>query len=118
MPVCKACQIRFPLKKIIDGKRRNLAGRSYCLTCSPFGQHNTSKIEISGKRIYTCASCNKEYSKDRNRDRIGQTYTFCSTCYTRKRRNDMKRELVKLLGGKCKNCGYDKPKSLAFHHKD
>lgn len=44
MPVCKKCGDQFPVKPLIDGTRRNFQNRKYCLSCSPFGQHNTAKL--------------------------------------------------------------------------
>lgn len=44
MRVCKKCQQPFPIQVIIQGRERNLGSRSYCLICSPFGAHNTAKL--------------------------------------------------------------------------
>ena len=45
MPTCKKCQANFPNRIKIDGKEKNLGNRSYCLDCSPYGEHNTKKLE-------------------------------------------------------------------------
>ena len=37
MKICKKCGNHFGPTIVIDGKRRSLTGRSYCLDCSPFG---------------------------------------------------------------------------------
>jgi len=43
----------------------------------------------------------------------------CSTEYRRNGRRRHKLKLIKLLGGKCMRCGYDKcPAALEFHHLD
>lgn len=41
MKICEACGEEFPGVVLIDGIRRNLGSRKYCLICSPFGFHNT-----------------------------------------------------------------------------
>ena len=38
MPTCKRCQKSFPSTVIIDGKRRSLTSRYYCLECNPYGE--------------------------------------------------------------------------------
>jgi len=43
MRTCKNCNEKLLATFIIDGKRRNLAHRKFCLNCSPFGSHNTRK---------------------------------------------------------------------------
>jgi len=104
MPICRMCHIRFPTRKIINGKVRNLQNRKYCLECSPFGSGNTRKLEIprKGKR----KRCKKSfYSKEKCRE------------YQQRMRRERKRKLVEFLGGQCRICGYNKCLSaLEFHH--
>jgi hypothetical protein len=45
MPECRKCGDYFPNHVKIEGKKRNLCKRKYCLKCSPFNKHNTKKIE-------------------------------------------------------------------------
>lgn len=35
--ICKHCNVAFHSSAIINGQRKSLTGRSYCLSCSPFG---------------------------------------------------------------------------------
>lgn len=42
--ICKNCQKTFKIHQIVNGQKKNLNGRRYCLECSPFGQHNTRRI--------------------------------------------------------------------------
>jgi len=51
MPKCKKCESYFPNKTTIDNKELYLNKRSYCLSCSPFGEKNGYKIrkEFTGK---------------------------------------------------------------------
>ena len=44
--ICVACAREFPAKMVIDGKVRSLYRRSFCLECSRFGDHNTSKVPL------------------------------------------------------------------------
>lgn len=43
MRTCRRCESEFPTRVTIDGIRRHLGSRKFCLTCSPFGDKNTSK---------------------------------------------------------------------------
>jgi len=45
MKNCAICSNKFPSWIKIDGKYRNLKNRKYCFECSPFGKHNTIKLE-------------------------------------------------------------------------
>lgn len=116
--ICKNCGSKFPVKKKIDGKRRNLQNRSYCLGCSPFGSHNTKKIHLEdGDRDdeTVCELCGREFpSYDRNR---GYRGGICNSCRTKIRRHRTKLAAIKLLGGSCESCGYEEhPSALEFHH--
>lgn len=44
MPQCEKCGGYFPFLVEINGKKRNLKNRKYCLVCSPFGLHNTKNL--------------------------------------------------------------------------
>ena len=41
MPVCRKCTKKFPNLLLIDGKKRNVQNRQFCIECSPFLAHNT-----------------------------------------------------------------------------
>jgi hypothetical protein len=45
MKTCTICKKEFPNWIKVDGKNKNLQRRKYCLECSPFGQHNTIRLE-------------------------------------------------------------------------
>ena len=65
MPICKKCGKSFTNWITINGKKRNLHSRKFCLECSPFGQHNTIDLNIvpeSYKANY-CKHCGKEFKK-------------------------------------------------------
>jgi hypothetical protein len=114
MKTCFKCQKEMPKTVIIEGKRRNLQNRKFCLECSPFGCHNTkpddpSRLSFRGQEGYRV----KEYStwteeaKEKNR------------LYVWKSGYDRKQKLVDMKGGCCKSCGYNKClRALTFHHRD
>lgn len=115
--ICKKCNAEFKTYIKIDGIRRNLSSRKYCLTCSPFGLHNTRPIynsKHSSKNICAYKNCtnNSAYKK------------FCSPqckgCHhTALKRKRTKKKAVEYKGGKCQECGYNKClRSLTFHHLD
>lgn len=43
MKTCEKCLKEFNPCPVINGKRRVLYNRKFCLDCSPYGEHNTSK---------------------------------------------------------------------------
>jgi hypothetical protein len=45
MPTCRKCKANFPNRVSIDGKIRVVNRRKFCLSCSPFGRHNTSPTD-------------------------------------------------------------------------
>lgn len=126
MRSCKKCGGKIPSYIKVDGKARNLCNRFYCLTCSPFNQHNTRRLSEHGFHTdralrkagvpCTCQNCGKPYKYLPEK---GLSKNHCGSCLSRQRRVRIKSAGVALLGGKCTRCGYDKCLSaLAFHHKD
>lgn len=104
---CEACGDQFPSRIEIDGTWHSLYGRRFCLRCSPFGTHNTSKIAPGSMSALELA----EY---RRRRRNAKTYRSL-----KKRRRQRKRSLVAAAGGRCVDCGYDACLGgLEFHHRD
>jgi hypothetical protein len=105
MVICQQCGSEFPAKLSIDGKLRSLYRRKFCLECSPFGTHNTSKRPIGASN---------DAEADRKKRRADSWYR-----YQRKRRLERKRRLVAERGGRCEDCGYDlSVAALEFHHRD
>lgn len=108
MPICQKCNSKFPATCHIDGKKRSLCSRLYCLDCSPFKSHNTRKLENT--KNLQCVSCGSATIRGRK---------LCVPCLTTARRYRIKKAAVEYLGGKCHECdwvgtlaGFD------FHHKD
>lgn len=95
MPICKKCNNKFPNSIYVDGKRKKLDTRLYCLVCSPYKSYRAK-----GTGIY----------KKRNTEEFIKSYYITRT----NRKND----LIALKGGQC-SCGYKKCSSaLSFHHRD
>ncbi len=118
MPICQKCNSQFPNRLRIDGKIKNVHNRRYCLQCSPFGQHNTKQLVLKEKsdKKCICSVCNKGYIYSRKK---GNSSIRCNTCYVNQFRANRKEKAVKLLGGQCCKCGYNKCiKALQFHHID
>lgn len=108
---CQKCGSYFPSSTVIDGKRKSMGSRRFCLTCSPFG---SSRAPASGRprnsREITgsCYICGKP-----KRGRAKR----CTTCDSKIRRIAAKQAAIALLGGKCFQCGWaGAPESLEFHH--
>jgi hypothetical protein len=126
MPTCKKCSKRIPCTALINGKRRHLAHRKYCLECNPFGERlytgprpdSEKWAWIKGRRTQEletkCVSCERIFvlrKKIRN--------LKCSSCRNRERRWAIKEKAVLFLGGKCSVCGYNKCiDAIDFHHRD
>lgn len=112
MQRCEKCQVQFPNSVKIDGKRRNLQNRKYCLDCSPFGKHNTKNLAnvISTSRL--CSVCGKIYEGGK-----GKYCQICPSCRVTQSRQKTKKRAVELMGGKCRICSYDRCiAALTFHH--
>ena len=105
--ICAACGKPFPAKQVIDGRVRSLYRRRFCLECSPFGTHNTSKIPFAIR--------NSEELRQARRER--RLASFRRSLH--KRRRKRKRDLVDIYGGRCVDCGYSTcAEALQFHHRD
>jgi len=118
MPKCNKCNEEFPNWVVINGKNRCLNKRKYCLSCSPFGKHNTSQIHLLSvnDKNRVCKFCKKEFEYNKSK---GNTGEICRSCRANVRRYAFKEILVKYKGGKCENCGYSKYiAALEFHHND
>lgn len=107
MPICRKCQGKIPLRVVIDGKEHSLAKRRFCLSCSPFGSHNTrANIDRPPRRLRSYSSYPREMRTEHARKLLARAHKA-------------KNRLIELFGGKCSSCGYDKCKqALSFHHKD
>lgn len=117
MKSCKKCGNTVPLRTWIEGKLRTNNHRLYCFDCSPFGQHNTRKLEVeNGEKSFTCVRCGKLYVY---KVASGRSSTICVGCMVTRRRQAIKEQAIELKGGCCEQCGYSKSKrALQFHHRN
>ena len=105
--ICQSCGDAFPAKAVINGRSRSLYRRKFCLRCSPFGLHNTSKAPVA---ILDVA----QLGEHRRRKRNAKSYRS-----QKRRRHRRKTELVARAGGSCIECGYGVClAALEFHHRD
>jgi hypothetical protein len=119
---CKGCGENIPNSAVVDGKRRSLWVRSYCLTCVPFGTRRSSPTD----GLKTCRGCGNSFPKRLFKhtrcDRRASYDARCPRCQaesTRQAKQRLKAEAVALLGGSCKACGYNQTlDALSFHHTD
>lgn len=98
---CRKCGSKIPYWAKINGKRKSLKNRKFCLDCSGYGDHNTSPHDPVERR------------------KTSPAYREMVTLSLYKRGLERKTKLVAMLGGKCQICGYDKTRrALTFHHRD
>jgi hypothetical protein len=113
MKKCRKCGANIPVSIVIEGRKRNLNNRKFCLACSPFGYHNTSKLchrKAAGSKTRICPDCFKEHDQKGNR---------CFVCYFHRRKQQVLAKVTGLIGKSCWFCGYNKTwRNLCFHHLD
>ena len=107
LKTCDSCGRSFPAKVVLDGRVRSMYRRRFCLVCSPFGAHNTSRTPPGSLDP-------GELAARRRMRRSDKTYR-----YQKKRRKSAKAKLVAERGGACVDCGYVGPAAaLDFHHRE
>lgn len=121
---CQNCQKSFPLNTVINGRRRNLQKRKFCLECSPFGAHNTKTLNKGLLTEHWCPQCQAVLPIEKfymRRDGL-QPSPYCKKhthLETLNRNRRFKKFCVDYKGGKCQRCGYNKSISaLHFHHRN
>lgn len=110
MPTCRKCQSPFSSKARVDGVKKNLQRRKFCLSCSPWGSRNTRPdLDAPPKTGAPCQSCG---TATRNG-------SFCPSCWTALRRLRNKLRAIDVLGGECGDCRRPvHPAQADFHHLD
>lgn len=105
--ICQLCSQPFPTKIRVGGQLHNLQNRKYCLTLSPYKAHNTRKLI-------------KPFNPANNESQSAEASRAKFRRYQRKKRRHRKQLLIKMLGGQCLICGYNRECSVAFsfHHRD
>lgn len=107
--ICDKCGGDFRKYIVVNGKKKNLWGRKYCLECYPLGQyprkHGTFRKCIDCGKIYQYI-----YEKGHRKNR-------CNTCSLNLSNMRRKQKCIDYKGGKCVICGYCRSiRSLCFHH--
>jgi len=107
MKACLSCGIDFPMRIEVDGKVRALSRRRFCLQCSPFAGHNTSKLPPG-------SPLRRKSETLRRRRRNESSYRK-----QKEHRQQVKAELIAERGRRCADCGYSEiVAALEFHHRD
>ena len=128
MKTCRNCGVEIPRRVVVGGKSKSLQSRVFCLSCSPYGTHNTSPKLLSlvstqdrgflpdPIRECKCERCKRTYSYSREQ---GKTLHHCGSCRVSLHRQATKERCILYKGGECEKCGYNKcPDALHFHHSD
>ena len=128
MKICARCNKEFKTLQVIDGKKRNMGKRVYCIECSPFKSHNTRKLKFIpiGKHTATtklCCGCKEILDVGNFYKKSGTTLqAYCKRCLLdkqMKRWQERKREAIKYKGSICIDCKqtFNAP-IYQFHHLD
>jgi hypothetical protein len=121
---CLKCGSYFPSSMKIEGVKRPLNHRKFCLSCSPYKQHNTRSLLVYELGVQKCSICEGVLSEENSYKRKNRKdkFAYCKSCttkYTIERSRQLKLECIEYKGGKCQMCGYNKyPGALEFHHRD
>lgn len=117
MPMtCQKCGNLFPYKIKVEGKTKMLSSRKFCLVCSPYGMHNTTKLDDLQVGVGLCLTCDRDFQYDRSK---GHRRTKCNSCSVKESRHRLYEKALTYKGGQCQICGYDKcSDALDFHHRD
>jgi hypothetical protein len=116
---CLKCRVGIPRSAWVDGRKRNLQNRRYCLLCSPFGSHNT-RVPGETRRhepaARHCDACGRHLPQNH---RKGKRCWACAYGQRAAKRMD---KAYAVVGQKCWNCGYvagsKRRRVLEFHHID
>jgi hypothetical protein len=100
---CRKCQAVIPTHIKVDGKKKSLCNRKFCLDCSPYRNHNTSKYDPIERSVR----------------KTSPEYREMVTLSLYKKGLERKCKLIEMSGGGCSKCGYNKSRrALTFHHLD
>jgi len=129
---CLRCNSSFSPIQEIDGKKRHLYNRKFCLQCSPFGEHNNRDLvkldknfqELDGILSKICTKCKifKPLNSENFPTSRKSFSSWCRVCTNKdgnRKRIGMKNQAIIERGGACQKCGYSKCiAALEFHHLD
>jgi hypothetical protein len=116
---CQGCGDKIPSRAVVNGKLRKVFWkRKWCFKCSPFGEMGA---RVRRKKwpgnMKVCPGCGAKAHV-----RVFKRNAICNDCLAKRAkvaRHKLKQLCVDYLGGKCKQCGYNKClAALDFHHRD
>jgi|SRR6185436_17436869 len=127
---CKACGIAFPCSIVVNGKRIDLRGNSYCPECLPLGSGKRPQLYkrqiIDGVDNRKCPHCslfkplNEFYLVGGNgpyKDSPSGACRECDKLERKARGAALKRRAIEYKGGKCTDCdGVFHDCLYDFHH--
>ena len=130
MPYCRNCGAHFPNRLTIEGKVRVLCNRMYCLGCSPWGKHNTRKLENRRRAAtvdlgpFFCPQCRqtKPAAEFCLKPSGRRSFSWCRTCNNEQRkarfRADRLAALLHYSSGNpaCACCGEHRLEFLGLDH--
>ena len=126
MPTCFNCQKHFPNRIKIENEWKVLNSRKFCLECSPYQLHNTSRIApVTTEGYRKCSTCYQikpifEFYRRATKSNKELRKHECKPCHNsraKERLQNLKQKAVEFKGGKCCLCGYSKSiAALDFHH--
>jgi predicted Zn-ribbon and HTH transcriptional regulator len=105
MRKCRKCENVIPNSITINGQRKILSNRKFCLKCSPWGMNNR-KVDDPARPTQTKY---RDWSPEKRKLHCQRVLAKA-----RKRRN----QLLELRGGSCELCNYSRcNRALTFHHR-
>lgn len=115
MPQCRKCSEIFPNRLTIDGERKSLNKRKFCLDCSPYKTHNTRDITKSRiPEFKVCNGCHQKLPAIAYYLRRQEAHTYltsqCKKCFNNSGKGRIsKTNMLAQLGGECTICGLQEP---------
>lgn len=101
--ICAKCQQPIPRSAWVEGRKRELQRRKYCLTCSPFGSHNTRRVgelRRAARQGVLCRSCGKPLTEKQRKWRV------CWSCQYAGRSAQRLSQAYEVVGYACWRCSY------------
>jgi hypothetical protein len=122
--VCKKCGAVFSRSIWVDGHRKDMSGRVYCLKCSGLGTNNSYHLNkhqiIDGIEHKLCRRCQvfKPIATDFHIPTAGSCKQ-CANLTMAEKRKQRRDRIVQYKGNKCHDCHGVFPASIYdFHHRD
>ena len=124
MPTCRRCNNIFPSTTIINGTRREIHRRKFCLDCNPYGQRTQpTLLHLEQGLSKQCTKCKKIKTVSCFHTRTDGHYkSRCKGCENKNsliRSRQRKQDIVNYMGNQCYDCGNVFPACVYdCHHLD